>query len=144
MLKHVLAARGIDGPVVRSAGLHAVPGREAHACALAVSTELGIPLDQHRAQPLTPELVSGSDLIFAMDFENLAELETLYPAARNKIFLLSRYAEGRQRNREIPDPYFGDIETTRRCYSVLRACIDNLARKIGSSREMRESLSHSR
>lgn len=144
MLKHVLAARGIHGPVVRSAGLHAVPGREAHSCALAVSTELGIPLDQHRAQPLTAELVSGSDLIFAMDFENLAELETLYPAARNKIFLLSRYADGRQRNREIPDPYFGDIETTRRCYSVLRACIDNLARKIGSSREMRESLSHSR
>lgn len=144
MLKHVLAARGIDGPVVRSAGLHAVPGREAHSCALAVSLELGIPLDQHRAQPLTSELVSGSDLIFAMDFENLAELETLYPAARNKIFLLSRYAEGRQRNREIPDPYFGDIETTRRCYSVLRACIDNLARKIGSAREMRESLSHSR
>jgi protein-tyrosine-phosphatase/predicted ATP-grasp superfamily ATP-dependent carboligase len=144
MLKHALAARGIDGPVVRSAGLHAVPGREAHSCALAVSRELGIPLDEHRAQLLTPELVSGSDLIFAMDFENLAELETLYPAARNKIFLLSRYAQGRQRNREIPDPYFGDIETTRRCYSVLRACIANLADKIGSSCAMKELLSPSR
>jgi protein-tyrosine-phosphatase len=93
--------------------------------------------------PLAESMVL-SDLIFAMDFENLAELQTLYPAARNKIFLLSRYAEGRQRNREIPDPYFGDIETTRRCYSVLRACINNLASKIGYSHDMSEPMSHSR
>jgi predicted ATP-grasp superfamily ATP-dependent carboligase/protein-tyrosine-phosphatase len=130
MLKHVLLVRGIDGMTVRSAGLHAVPGREAHSWALAVSRELDMPLDQHRAQLLTPQLVSGSDVIFAMDFQNLAELLTLYPAAASKIVLLSRYAEGKQRNREIPDPYFGDMETTRQCYSVLRACIDNLASEI--------------
>lgn len=141
MLKHVLAERGIDGILVRSAGLHAVPGREAHAWALAVSHELGIPLDQHRAQPVTPELVSGSEVIFAMDFENLAELQSRYPAAKNKILLLSYYAEGKQHNREIPDPYFGDIDTTRRCYSVLRSCIDNLVRKIESARAVKESLS---
>jgi protein-tyrosine-phosphatase/predicted ATP-grasp superfamily ATP-dependent carboligase len=144
MLQRALATRGIDGSVVRSAGLHAVPGREAHSWALAASRELGIPLDQHRAQLLTPELVSSSDFVFAMDFENLAELRTLYPAAKNKIFLLSRYAEGRQRNREIPDPYFGDIETTRQCYSVLSACIDNLAREIGSACTLKESLLPSR
>ncbi|MGA9508854.1 MAG: ATP-grasp domain-containing protein [Candidatus Sulfotelmatobacter sp.] len=140
MLKHVLLARGIDGMIVRSAGLHAVPGREAHSWALAVSRELDMPLDQHRAQLLTPELVSGSDVIFAMDFQNLAELLTLYPAARNKIVLLSHYAEGRQRNREIPDPYFGDVETTRQCYSVLRACIDKLAGEIASACMLKESL----
>lgn len=143
MLKHVLAERGVEGAVVRSAGLHALNGREAHPWALAVSRELGIPLDQHRAQLLTPELVSSSDLIFAMDFENLAELQTLYPESRNKILLLSRYAEGRQRNREIPDPYFGDMDTTRRCYAVIHTCIDNLADKIGSG-ELKESLSPSR
>ncbi|MGA8437170.1 MAG: ATP-grasp domain-containing protein [Candidatus Sulfotelmatobacter sp.] len=141
MLKHVLAERGIDGVVVRSAGLHAVPGREPHPWALAVSRELLIPLDQHRAQLLTPELVSGSHVIFAMDFENLAELETLYPTAKHKIFLLSHYASGRQRHREIPDPYFGDIDTTRRTYSVLSACIDKLARDIAASRHPKEPLS---
>jgi protein-tyrosine-phosphatase/predicted ATP-grasp superfamily ATP-dependent carboligase len=141
MLRHVLAERGIDGIVVRSAGLHAVPGREAHPWALAVSRELAIPLDHHRAQRLTPELVSGSHVIFAMDFENLAELETLYPTAKHKIFLLSRYASGRQRHREISDPYFGDIETTRQCYSVLSECIDKLAGDIAASRHPKEPLS---
>jgi len=144
MLKHVLAERGIDGIVVRSAGLHAVSGREAHPWALAVSRELGVPLDGHRSQPLTPELVASTDIIFAMDFENVAELETRYPDAKHKIVLLSRYADGRQRNREIPDPYFGNIETTRRCYSVLGECVDNVARQIESAGHSKESLSISR
>jgi protein-tyrosine phosphatase len=115
--------------------LHALPGHEAHAWAIAVSQELALPLDQHRAQLLTPELISSSDAIFAMDFENLAELETLHPAAKHKIFLLGSYAEAKERNHEIPDPYFGDIDATRRCYSVLSKCIDNLASDIASSRQ---------
>ena len=135
MLKQALGSRGISSPVVRSAGLHALPGREAHAWAIAVSQEIALPLDQHRAQLLTPELINSSDAIFAMDFENLAELETLHPAAKHKIFLLGSYAEAKQRDHEIPDPYFGDIETTRRCYSVLSKCIDNLASDIASSRQ---------
>jgi len=130
LLRHTLANHGIDGVVAMSAGLHAVPGREPHPWALAASRELGIPLDTHQAQLLTPELIACSDLIFAMDFENLAELEMLYPAAQNKIFLLSRYAERRQRNREIPDPYFGNLDTTRRCYSLIGECIGNLVREV--------------
>lgn len=135
MLKRALATRGISDRVVQSAGLHALPGREAHPWAIAVSQEIGLPLDQHRAQLLTPELIRSSDAIFGMDFENLAELETLYPSAKDKIFLLSNYAQGKQKNHEIQDPYFGDLETTRRCYSVLETCIDNLASDIASSRQ---------
>jgi protein-tyrosine-phosphatase len=93
---------------------------------------------------LTPEIVSRAEVIFAMDFENVAELETLYPGAKHKIVLLSCYAEGKQRNREITDPYFGDIETTRRCYSVLGECVDNLAREIESAGHSKGSLSPSR
>lgn len=134
MLRQCLVSYGIGEIVVNSAGLHAVKGREAHTWSLTVSREMGVPLDTHRAQPTTPDLISASDLIFAMDYENLADLETKYPEARERIFLLSRYAEGRLRNREIPDPYFGDIETTRQCYAVLRNCIDKLAHELSSSR----------
>lgn len=137
MLKHILDEQGIEGLTIKSAGLHAAPGHEAHEWALAVSRELGLPLDHHRAQLLTPELVSSADVIFVMDFENLAELETLYPGAKSKIIMLSNYAEDKQRNREIPDPYFGDIDTTRRCYSTLSNCIDKLASDISSFRQSR-------
>ena len=142
MMKHVLAERGINSMVVQSAGLHALPGREAHPWALAVSRELGMPLDSHRAQLVTPKLVANSDAIFAMDFENLAELETRYPTAKRKIYMLSAYADGLQRDHEIPDPYFGDIEGTRRCYSVLRNCVDNLVRDI--ARDISRDIASSR
>jgi len=139
LFRRAVAERGIDGLLAHSAGTHAVPGRPAHTWALAASRELGLPLDQHRAQPVTLELVSASDAIFAMDFENLAELETLYPGFKSRIFLLSAYADGRQRNREIPDPYFGEIDATRRCYAILKNCIDNLVRNLDLPRDNKKS-----
>lgn len=113
-----------------SAGLHAIPGREAHPRALAASNEIGLSLVEHRAQQLTPEMVSQADVIFVMDFKNKAEVLALYPEARDKVVLLSEYADGADRCREIPDPYFGDLESTRRCYALLQTCIHNLAAEL--------------
>ena len=138
MLRHELLKLGVGDVSVRSAGVHAVRGRQAHMWAQAVSRELGMPLDAHRAQPTTSNLIASSDLILAMDYENLAELETRYPEGRGRIFLLSRYADGPLCNREIPDPYFGDIETTRRCYAVLGGCIEKLAQELNLSRSRKE------
>lgn len=113
-----------------SAGLHAIPGREAHPRAVAASNEIGLSLVEHRAQQLTPEMVSQADVIFVMDFKNKAEVLALYPEARDKVVLLSEYADGADRCREIPDPYFGDLESTRRCYALLQTCIHNLAAEL--------------
>jgi protein-tyrosine-phosphatase/predicted ATP-grasp superfamily ATP-dependent carboligase len=135
MLKLVLAEQGVNGVGVQSAGLHALTGRKAHPLALKVSREMGIPLDNQRARLLTPEMVASSDLIFAMDFENLAELGAAYPDAKNKIHMLSAFAEGKQRNREIADPYYGGEETTRQCYAVLMQCVRNLAQSVFPARE---------
>jgi protein-tyrosine-phosphatase/predicted ATP-grasp superfamily ATP-dependent carboligase len=135
MLKRALENRGVRTMSVQSAGLHARPGREAHEWAMTVSRELGIPLDLHRAQAVTPELVENSDAVFAMDFENLAELRMRFPRARHKMFLLSCYATGRHKNREIADPYLGNIQTTRECYAVLQECIHGLAGDLCSARQ---------
>jgi protein-tyrosine phosphatase len=110
-----------------SAGLHATPGNRPHPWALAASAEFGISLENHRARILTAEMVREADAIFAMDFQNKAELLTLYPDSRQKIFMLSTYLEGPEQYGEIPDPYFGDVETTRNCYQILQSCVRNLA-----------------
>jgi len=70
-----------------------------------------------------------------MDFENLAELYAVYPEAKNKIHMLSAFAEGKQRNREIADPYYGDDETTRQSYALLMQCVRNLAQSVFPARE---------
>ena len=109
-----------------SAGLHAVAGCEAHPWAQQAAGDLGISLAQHRAKLLTWEMVRRADCVFAMDFQNKAELLTLYPEAQDKILMLSAYAEGAWKDREIPDPYLGDLEVTRHCGRQLQICIRNL------------------
>jgi protein-tyrosine-phosphatase len=130
LLKHAAAAATTE---VRSdsAGLHAVPGKEAHPWAQSAANEFGISLANHHAKLLTAEMVEQADAVFAMDLQNLAELLNLYPACAQKIFMLGAYA-GNPSLREIPDPYFGDLDTTRQCYRVLETCVRNLlASRVG-------------
>jgi protein-tyrosine-phosphatase len=126
-MRQTLKEAGLEDQVgVVSAGLHASPGREAHPWAQQACAEIGISLADHRAKLVTQEMVEQVDCIFAMDFQNKAELLTLYPDARKKILMLSAYAEGPGQYREIDDPYFGDLETTRLCCQQLQTCVRNL------------------
>lgn len=109
-----------------SAGLHANPGREAHPWAQEAAADLGISLATHRSKLLTRDMVDQADAVFAMDFQNKAELLTVYPDAADKIYMLSAYAEGAWKNREISDPYLGDLEITRQCARQLQTCVRNL------------------
>jgi len=127
MLKSALSEYHEAGITVLSAGIHATPGTEAHPQARVAARELGMPLDWHRSKLLTEDMVTNADAVFAMDFQNLAELLTRFPQSRNKIFMLSAYGEGAQRGRPIADPYFGDQEQTSRCYAELQICVTNLA-----------------
>jgi protein-tyrosine-phosphatase len=127
LMRQELNKAGMEQQVwIMSAGVHATVGREAHPWAQEAAADLGVSLGAHRAKPLTREMVEYADCILAMDFQNKAELLTLYPAAQEKIYMLSAYAEGPWQYREIPDPYFGDLETTRFCGRQLRTCIQNL------------------
>jgi len=126
MLQRALAERGLKGMQVKSAGIHASPGTEAHPRARIAARELGLPLDDHRSKILIPAMVEEADAIFAMDFQNKAELLTSYPESKGKIFMLGAYIESRADHCEIPDPFFGDQDEARRCYGVLQTCIDHL------------------
>ena len=130
MLKRAALDLGQEEIKVSSAGLHATSGAEAHPRAIVAARELGIPLDHHRSRMLTEQMVAQAEAIFAMDFQNQAELLTRFPHAQDRILLLSAYAEREQRYREIPDPYFGDQEAARHCYAVLQTCTNNLARSM--------------
>jgi len=123
---HETAPEEIERVRIVSAGLHANPVREAHPWMQEAAAGLGISLASHHAKLLTREMVDAADAIFAMDFQNKAELLTLYPDAANRIYMLSAYAEGAWRCREIPDPYLGDLEVTRHCANQLQICIRNL------------------
>jgi protein-tyrosine phosphatase len=114
-----------------SAGLHAIPGKSAHPWAQTAASEMGISLADHQAKLLTSQMMEQADAVFAMDLQNLAELLNLYPQHRDRIFMLSAYADTQLR--EIPDPYFGDLDTTRQCYRVLNTCVRNVLARAASA-----------
>ncbi|MEQ8762926.1 MAG: L-threonylcarbamoyladenylate synthase [Planctomycetota bacterium] len=110
------------GTRFESAGVYAVQGDGASPHAKTAVESLGGSLDNHRSQPLTPELAAEADEIYAMSKVHMAAAQDfLPPEQREKVKLLD--PEGR----EIPDPFGGDLEiytrTAHHIHSLVRALV---------------------
>lgn len=126
LLRKCLLDLGQNGVAVSSAGLRAKWGRSADARALTVAGWFGISLEEHRARPLTREMVAQADAIFVMDSLNEAEMLGRFPEAASKVFLLSVCAGNGLQQIEIIDPYNGGEADIRRCYEILQSSIRGL------------------
>lgn len=93
---------------VESAGLSAKPGTPADPRAIESAAARGLDLSGHRARLLAPAMVSNADLIFVMDYVNLARAWVRFPGDREKFVLLGGCAPGgRVGLGEIRDPVSG-------------------------------------
>ena len=80
-----LAVSRID---VRSAGLAAEPGKPIKSSAEEALAQLGVPVPEHAAQPLTPAMIRDADVIFCMtEAQRRAVIET-FPLALPKTCML--------------------------------------------------------
>lgn len=86
---------------VASAGLAAVVGAPIDPLAGAVLAAHGLDASRHRARQLTPALLRDSDLVLAMERDQLERVRTGSPEATGKLFLLDKWGA----SRDIPDPY---------------------------------------
>ncbi|MDO9218337.1 MAG: low molecular weight protein-tyrosine-phosphatase [Lacisediminimonas sp.] len=115
-----LFARALPGRMVCSAGLHALVGEAADACAIDLMRQRGIDIGGHRAQQLASWMVREADLIVTMDGEQKRYIESTWVAAQGKVRRLreaapARPASGsdiagstggtRDTGIDIPDPY---------------------------------------
>jgi protein-tyrosine phosphatase len=97
------ALRGQDGITVASAGIGALVGHPAADFAVELMAERGIDIGPHRAQQLTPDLVSKADLILVMESGHRRVIDENEVTARGKVFRL-----GEWQDKEIDDPYRQD------------------------------------
>ena len=125
-MNRALASLPIAGIAITSAGLNVSPGRPAHPWAIAAAEAFGVSLKDHKARPLTAEMVAHADAIFTMDYQNQAQLIARMPEAAGKMCLLGAYSGGDARSLQIRDPYYGGEHATRECYQTLEICIQNL------------------
>ena len=85
---------------VESAGLGALVDEPASEFAVELMRDRGLDITSHRAQQLTPELVTKADLILVMESGHRRVIDANEPTARGKVYRL-----GEWQDLEIPDPY---------------------------------------
>jgi protein-tyrosine phosphatase len=122
---------------VESAGLGAKAGREADSRAIAAGKALGVDLVDHRAQPVTRELVDRATVIYVMDRLNEAKLLARFPDATPKLRRLGALAP-EEHDDVIADPYVLDAAAVAavaaRIDRATRALVAELARRAADTR----------
>lgn len=125
-LKALLWEKSITGMQVGSAGLIALPGNPASVNAVRVARENSISLSEHKARPVTAELIDNADLVLVMESHQGHELIAEYPQASEKILLLRHFARYGSRERGISDPYGRNLEAYRFCFEDIKECVESL------------------
>lgn len=120
-----LIDREISGVTVLSAGLDAVVGSAPDPLAIHVAGESGLDIAAHRAQQLNVSLVSGVDLILAMEAAQKHEIMRRHPGASGKVFRL-----GEIERFDVPDPYTKAIGHFYDAFELIRRGVDAWAPRI--------------
>jgi len=121
LARKVIVERGLPDVDVQSAGTSAWDGAPASDGALLVGMERGLDLSQHKAQTLTRELVSSTDLVLAMGPHHLERIEALGGAGR--AYMITDFASYGSSARPVSDPIGGELD-------VYRATADELEQEV--------------
>jgi protein-tyrosine-phosphatase len=130
-----IAQRQLVDLTVASAGTSAWADAPASDGSLLIALEHGLDLGEHRARPLSPDIVDGADVLLAMGPHHLDRAEALGGAGR--AHLLTVFGSGD--SRAVSDPFGGDLDVYRATYrelaqeitAVLDRIVDERARRAG-------------
>jgi protein-tyrosine-phosphatase len=113
-----------QGFVVLSAGLAAMRGGEAAPEAIEVARELGVVLDDHVSQPLTPQMMAQADLVIPMTNSHLQALRRQQSGLGCRLRLLC--SDGK----DISDPIGYDLEVYRECARQILGQVEKLVPEV--------------
>ena len=111
---------------VTSAGLNAIGGGSASENAIKAIAETGGNLQTHRSQPLSPQLVQESTVIFVMTDAHAQILRTRFPSTANKLFLIRSFDPTAILYSNLDDPFCGTLEDYRLCRDQIRQTIPGI------------------
>lgn len=90
-MRHFLQEQGISDIEIMSAGIAALEGTPAAPTAIEVSHKWGIDLVNHRAQPVSRDLLEQANLILAMAPEHIDFVLQVAPEVKDRLYLLKEY-----------------------------------------------------
>ena len=112
VFRHMVRQAGLDEVVrVASAGTHAFHlGEAPDKRAQAAVAKRGYDISELRASRVKERDFDEFDMVLAMDWDNLAQLQQLAPkSAHHKLQLLMRFATEHE-TATIADPYYGNVQ----------------------------------
>ncbi|MEE9165060.1 MAG: hypothetical protein V3U15_02235, partial [Nitrospinota bacterium] len=89
----------------------------------------GIDISSHSSLPLAEDLVIDSDIILAMEKEQIQSIAERFPEAKEKVKMLSSYSEEYQ-GQDIKDPIGGSLFGFRTTLAILDECVKGLLSSI--------------
>ncbi|HHQ1150043.1 TPA: low molecular weight protein arginine phosphatase [Listeria innocua] len=101
---------------VRSAGTRALDGVTISENSREILLQMNLP-GEHAAKKITEADIDWADEVYVMTKNHQAELKSIFPAASNKIQLIS------EDETDITDPYGGPIEQYEITYYELKSAI---------------------
>lgn len=134
LLAHYFREMGLDGEFdVDSAGTSASqPGSRPDPRAQKVAAQSGIDLSRMRARRILDRDFDRSDMIVAMDANNLAALQRICPPVfLDKLSLLLNYHPDGDLT-EVPDPYYGSAEGFQDVFEIIDAAVYGLVPHISA------------
>ena len=130
LLRNSLSNAGLAGEYyVSSAGTAAFPGMPASHNAVQALKAVGIDLSQHSSSTIDNVMIDSADLILTMTSSHKKHLLRMRPDAAGKIYTLAEYS-GEEGEKDIDDPFGGDIEVYMNCRDEISKHIEALVKKL--------------
>jgi glycine hydroxymethyltransferase len=141
--------KGADDYHIESAGISAATGQRASQHTVEVLKREKVDLSRFRSQPLTREMVQQATHIFTMTTGHRAYVESLYPKAAAKTYLVCEFCpDDDLMGQDVPDPigygrgaYEETLDTLKRALPSVHAFIETTWKPAGCPPPVPASLS---
>ena len=121
------AALGDDANYrIMSAGLGALDGQPVTEESEIAMAELGVDIAAHYSQLLRSPLVEAADFIFTMTRQQQDTIQTLYPMAAEKTFLLREFEDAEVIGKDVADPIGQPLEVYRRTRDQIKRALPSI------------------
>jgi protein-tyrosine phosphatase len=119
-------AKGLSAHAI-SAGLDANPGSPMNPQASEALTSLGYTPTEHSSTLVSPQAVEEADVILTFTQDQKIELGERFPAAVEKLFTISEYANGGTVTTEdVSDPYGMSAEVYRETAETINSLVERI------------------
>lgn len=111
---------------VITAGTHPNSGEGASIGAMKVMQEIGVDLSDHKARRVDEEILADADWILTMTRGHRDYLSRVF-GDNDKLFTLYEFLG---QDKDVLDPYGGDVDTYRACRDELQQLMEMLTKKL--------------